>query len=478
MKDDDVRSLGRLAPAAGGRILLESTSAYSARFTTGIQRVVRSIIYEAGSGAPQRGASCVPVILRGGQLYDARQAWRRRAQQPACAACQPVHLLGRCIDRVSRKAARRYASALLRLRKALYPTTFARAVSNQYWKRFADKVTFLEGDVLLLLDESWSLPIWPVVDQAKRQGCRVGALIYDLIPIDHPEFFENKFAERFASWLEELIEHADFFLAISETVADRLRSYIARRHGEERASATAIAAFSLGGGISGDAAADSVDPRVRLLFPGDRSRAPYLCVGTLEPRKNHRYLLEAFDIVWQRCPQARLCIAGRVGWKCDEVLSLIESHPQFGRSLFLFNDLNDGELRHCYQGAKTLIAPSIAEGFGLPILEGLQHGLPVLASDIPIHHEAGGSSCGYFDLRRPQSLAALVLEIELGGIPPRPIAESTKMRTWRQSCSELVAKILDMQAARTSGRHTSCARPWAAESATALPPLTTDMRIQ
>ncbi len=142
---------------------------------------------------------------------------------------------------------------------------------------------------------------------------------------------------------------------------------------------------------------------------------PYLTVGTIEPRKNHVLLVDAFERIWQRHSDARLLIVGRVGWLCESLVQRIRRHPQYQRSLFMFNDLSDSELEFCYQHAKAFLFPSHAEGFGLPVVEALQHGLPVLASDIPIHREVGQDFCTYFNRETPDELVRLISDIEQTG---------------------------------------------------------------
>ena len=127
-------------------------------------------------------------------------------------------------------------------------------------------------------------------------------------------------------------------------------------------------------------------------------------MGTLEPRKNHAMLLDAFERVWRTHPQSRLVIVGRFGWMCNDLVKRILHHAQYARSLFLFTNLSDAELAYCYEHATAFVFPSHAEGFGLPIVEALQHGLPVMASDIPIHREVVSDFCAYFDQHDPEEL--------------------------------------------------------------------------
>lgn len=429
------------------RILLESTCTLDTSFTTGIQRVVRSVIAQAIVLSEQAGAECVPVVFRKDRFYDAREAWRRQLHNRDRRCRSLLHRLSREIDRLPPAVAELYSAGRIRLRKLLYPRTLIRTLTNAAWQWSAEPVSFRDTDILLLLDETWRVPMWAEVERARSRGCCVGAVVYDLIPIDHPHCFQDGFVALFSQGLETLLQHSDFFLPISRTVADRLRVHIEAMLPGDRDRRESVVPFRLGVADVTDVPGGSVRSSLRRCFDRDSGSAPYLCVGTLEPRKNHRYLLDAFEIVWNRCPRARLAVVGRIGWKCRDILQRVRRHPRFGSSLFLFTDLNDAELFSCYRQAKAVVACSIDEGFGLPIVEGLQHGLPVFASDIPVHREIGRDACEYFDLTEPHWLARRVIEME-----QRDSAEwihlpkGSHLVTWRESTEELLGKALFMRA--------------------------------
>jgi len=298
--------------------------------------------------------------------------------------------------------------------------------------------------VLLLLDETWNLPLWPAVEQARRQGCRVGSVVYDLVPLDYPHFFKERFAARFPDWLATVTDHADFFVSISESVKRRMQAHLA---GCGRESAGCVEAFRLGADFRRVDERDHVRPVLKDLFADEGRAAPYLSVGTLEPRKNHGYLLDAFELLWRRFPSARLCLVGRIGWKCDDLIERIRRHPRLNTTLFWFHDLSDCELLHCYQRARGLVSASIAEGFGLPIAEAVIHGLPVFASDIPVHHEVGGRRCRYFDLQAASNLAGLLQDAERNGGPAEDMVPGTGVVIpWSESWHDLLTKTMRLQA--------------------------------
>jgi glycosyltransferase involved in cell wall biosynthesis len=431
-------------PAQLTRILIESTSTFSTPITTGIQRVVRSIVREVDRTDSDASVECVPVVFRGGYFYDASKAWRRVQQRESHGESRKASRFLSFVQRFPPTTGARASSALARLRKLFNFRTLRRWLSHAYWHTMGERIAFQPRDVLLLLDETWNLPLWPAVDQARRHGCRVGSVVYDLVPLDYPHFFKERFAAAFRDWLTTLTDHADFFVTISESVRRRLQSHLADC---DQDSADCLETFRLGADFPKTGVRDHVRPVLKELFADEGHAAPYLSVGTLEPRKNHDYLLDAFELLWRRFPSARLCLVGRVGWKCDHLIERIRNHPRLNTSLFWFHDISDGELHYCYQRARGLVSVSIAEGFGLPIVEALVHGLPVFASDIPVHHEVGGGRCCYFDLKAASSLTGLLQDAEHNGGPAKQMGQGTGVVIpWSESWHDLLTKTMRLQA--------------------------------
>ncbi len=102
----------------------------------------------------------------------------------------------------------------------------------------------------------------------------------------------------------------------------------------------------------------------------------------------------------------------------------LQKHSQYGKSLFWLNDATDTELAFCYRNARALVYPSIIEGFGLPLVEALYYGCPVLASDIPVFHEIGGDHCTYFSLESSAQLGRAYSGIRID--TPNQDAEETR----------------------------------------------------
>jgi alpha-1,2-rhamnosyltransferase len=203
-------------------------------------------------------------------------------------------------------------------------------------------------------------------------------------------------------------------------------------------------------GVDPDDLASERQVRTKIGSVFSPARPVYLAVGTLEPRKNHAYLLQVFQKLWDAGNNSALLIVGRVGWMCEELLESIQRHPRFGQQLFFMDDVNDAELGYCYAHARALLFSSLVEGFGLPIIEALRRGLPVFASDIPVFREVGGEYLVYFDPVAPVSLVNLLREYEASGIyPARPPADF-RWPDWSQSTTELLNQLVAAHSAKVT----------------------------
>jgi glycosyltransferase involved in cell wall biosynthesis len=173
-------------------------------------------------------------------------------------------------------------------------------------------------------------------------------------------------------------------------------------------------------------------------------------VGTLEPRKGYLQAIEAFTQLWENGVDVNLVIVGRAGWQqlppdqqrsIPQLLARLANHPEKGRRLFWLDGPSDEFLELIYSSVNGLLAASEDEGFGLPLIEAAQKGLPILARDIPVFREVATQNACYFTADDPQQLAAAVVRwVEKGFQPP-----STDMAwlTWQQSAANLQHLLLD-----------------------------------
>ena len=158
-----------------------------------------------------------------------------------------------------------------------------------------------------------------------------------------------------------------------------------------------------------------------------------LAVGTIEPRKNYETLLKAFELVGNNDSKINLIIIGSMGWKMNHFADLIEKHPHKDR-IKITGYIERKELQEYYKNAFAFVFPSHFEGFGIPILEACNYGLPMLLSDIPTSKEIAKESAIYFNANNPEELHNGIMEliannekaITLGKMSKRRFAELMK----------------------------------------------------
>jgi len=389
------------------KLLIDCSYLYSTHINTGIQRVVRNIVRHIEPYAIRNGLELHTVALVNGRFVELdRHAIEHFEKLPTWRAAA---------RRVLRK---------LRL----------------FTLSFLSPEKIYRGDIVLLLDSSWYLPIWPSLEYAKKRGAHLVAVSYDLIPLSHPRFCDDRLQSVFGEWYERSLQYVDGYLAISKSVMDELENYLKengvdlQRYGFDH--------FTLGSDF-GDRQHDTQKVREELDTLYSTLHSPYLTVSTIEPRKNHRYIFESFKRLWEEGVDVSWVIVGKAGWKTEVLLDEIRNHSMYGKKLFLFNDLDDNELAYAYGHSKALIFASIVEGYGLPIIESLANGLPVLASDTPVHREVGGAQLHYFDIADPTALVSLVESIEKGNTKLANINPSTiSIPNWEESARELLEKTL------------------------------------
>ena len=297
-----------------------------------------------------------------------------------------------------------------------------------------------DGDILLLLDATWTSNIWPSVAQFKLRNADIIAVIYDLIPITHGEYCDSYHNEIFKNWINDSTQYVGRYISISKTARDDLISYMNEFYPDQVVEKR-FDYFFLGGDFKYQTKTKGTvrtDLKNKLALGSN-----YLVVSTIEPRKNHQHLLNVFEELWNTSEDVNLFIVGHVGWKVEKLMKRIKNHKRRNINLFVWHDLNDLELQYCYKKAKMLLFPSYIEGFGLPIVESLSNRLPVMASDTPIHREVGQNKIGYFSLDDPSDLVAKIKDIEKNGIAPELQVEADyKWMDWHESSAMLLDKML------------------------------------
>lgn len=225
--------------------------------------------------------------------------------------------------------------------------------------------------------------------------------IHDVVPWTHPETLTARgvaFHQRSAA---RAARRADVILTPTEAVATRVRDLLSPR-GEVRAVPLGTTPLTV--------PADAADRRAALGI----GEHPYvLFVGTTEPRKGLDVLVRAMGD--PELAGVHLVLVGARGWGEVDLAGLAASAGLTER-LHVLGRISDADLAAAYAGARVLAMPSRAEGFGIPVIEAMAHGTPVVTSDDPALVETGAGSALTAPIGDPVALAD-ALATTLGGGP-------------------------------------------------------------
>lgn len=282
----------------------------------------------------------------------------------------------------------------------------ARAVPSRLGQMLARRLP--PGIVYINVDQAnFSATKLHAIKQVRN--ARVTLFLHDAIPLDHPEFQTPQSVQRFAGYMQAAADHGDLILTNSNASRDSLIRHFA----------------GIGAHLPIRVAHLGVD--MDFFQNGNNQAAPvvpdpyFLCLGTIEPRKNIGLLLDVWEQLAARqhpTDMPHLVICGRRGWMVEDLLARLDRSPLKGRVIHEFNDLEDGALFGLLRGARALLFPSLAEGFGLPPAEAAVLGVPVIANDLPVLREILEDYPIYADVTDSYSWEKAVLSLVWNHPPP------------------------------------------------------------
>jgi glycosyltransferase involved in cell wall biosynthesis len=330
--------------------------------------------------------------------------------------------------------------------------------SAQAWSEptaeFADLAQ--PGDFVVALGAPWSCPDYAgLIGNARaRYGIRFAVLIFDIIPIRRPEWFDSGLARVFRAWFTSVLPAADIVFAISRSTAGDIERFAANHAITLRAPVQTVP-IGTGFGAWSTRQAAAAAP---ALMPSPGSYV--LFVSTIEARKNHLLLFRVWRRMLEDMPPAMvptLVFAGRVGWLVDDLLKQLENTDYLDRKIRLIQNASDLELAELYSGCLFTVFPSHYEGWGLPVTESLAFGKPCLVARSSSLPEAGGRLARYFD---PESVSDAYEVIR--GVIEDPEA----LRAWQ---SEIVREFHPVPWTATGDAIVQCLGAAPSEAPAAMP---------
>jgi glycosyltransferase involved in cell wall biosynthesis len=216
----------------------------------------------------------------------------------------------------------------------------------------------------------------------RGQQVRPIFVIHDLIPITHPQFCRAGEAEKHMARLRNAVHVASGIICNSQDTLNALQGLC-----DAQGWTLPLAEVAL---LAPDLPHASAAPR-------PIAEPYFVFVSTIEPRKNHLMMLR----IWQKLVQQlgnttpRLVLIGQRGWDYHEVTDLLTNSEVLKNRVTEISTCTDAQLVNYLQHAQALLFPSFTEGFGMPVVEALALGVPVLASDLPVFREFAGAVPDY-----------------------------------------------------------------------------------
>jgi len=234
-------------------------------------------------------------------------------------------------------------------------------------------------------------------DWVARTDVKPVYLVHDLIPITHPEFCRPGESSRHRARMRTVLATATGVIANSQATQDELGAFAAA----ERQPCPAALTAWLG-----------LDPLPVPQHPRMPEHPTFVVLSTIEARKNHLMLLEIWSRLVDRLGDSapRLLIIGQRGWEADPVFDLLDQVGRLDGYVIELNHCSDKELAQHLAAARALLFPSLAEGYGLPLIEALALGVPAITSDLPVFREIGDDIPDYLSATDSSAWEASILD--------------------------------------------------------------------
>lgn len=248
-----------------------------------------------------------------------------------------------------------------------------------------------------------------------REQARFVCMVHDLIPIEFPEYARPSGAALHRRRIETVAALADTVIVNSAATGRSLQPWLDR---SGRAVDVAVALLG------------TVPMVPAIPDPGD-GRPYFVCLGTIEPRKNHLLLLHLWRQLAETLPDhavPRLVVVGRRGWENEQIVDMLERCPALEHHVTEIGSCPDARLSSLLRGARALLMPSFAEGYGMPVAEALSVGTPVICSELAALREVGGTVPDYLDPLDGPGWRAAVLDHAAGG--PMAVAQRARLPHW------------------------------------------------
>lgn len=304
---------------------------------------------------------------------------------------------------------------------------------------------FRSGDILLVLDLNHGVALYQeeFLLLLRSRGISVYFTVYDILPVLMPQYFLNgsTLSTIHSRWLR-IIARMDGYFAISESVRDELNQWY-KDNDISLPDWYCQSFFHLGADLDGSIPSKGMPDNYKEILGILKQRPSFVQVSTIEPRKGYEQILDAFELLWRDGHDINLVFVGKQGWLVDGLIKRLKKHPELGSRLLWLQGISDEMLGHVYSACACCIMASYGEGFGLPLVEAAQKGLPIIARNIPVFKEITGGHAFFFDANTGAELAeAISLWLEQYTNNKHTDSKEIPWLSWRESANQVMQGLL------------------------------------
>ncbi len=230
------------------------------------------------------------------------------------------------------------------------------------------------------------------------------SIVYDMVAKAYPETMDFKTRLILGTTLRSSIKRADKILTISKAAKDEIIKYF-------KVAPSKIAVMPMGVSDAFYPVTDGIEQiKEKYGVNGDY----FMYLGTLEPRKNIETLIKAYSILKREITAPKLVIAGRKGWGYDGIFALV-NELELEKDVIFTGYLDKAEIPALLSSARAFIFPSVYEGFGMPPLEAMACGCPVITSNVSAMPEVAGDAAIMCDPEKPEEFALAMKRVATDG---------------------------------------------------------------
>lgn len=311
------------------------------------------------------------------------------------------------------------------------------------------------GDICFLLGYDVDLTVAAaranLYKEWELRGIKFIMMVYDILPITWPQFFPSWARSMFESFFGEMKKIINKYICISDFTKKELSRWLKSSFCSIQDSQAFV--MSMGADFEHSFASSGLSRKEKKVASLLHKKSSFLMVGTIEPRKGYLQVLKAFEALWSRGDDVALVIVGREGWvglpsnerkTIPATIKLIKNlQDRFPNNIYWFSGASDEFLALLYNSCNALIAASEVEGFGLPLIEAAQAGLPIIARDIAVFREVLGEFAVFFSSQDFEEFAGCMESVLTG--QRRLVSPSFSFAQWSESAAEVQAFLEAIQ---------------------------------